>query len=236
MAQFATSLVDSTTNAVDISISCSDGVITINDNSNYDDVAPEGGHARSFFTDYKKITVTLPDSTTYVFSTLVDGDALIDPPSVGVGADVTSYTRDGDGVYMVKLVAVPTWDVGETYQLDDDYVYYGGLFYKALTMGSGSQPDTNPTDWEEVTEASIGGKYSTTEGFYPMCDLNDCLASFTHSALCLYDMCPNDDLRREERIAVRLIIRKYAIMDAMSNRDYVKAANIYNEVTSLCNC
>ena len=43
-----------------------------------------------------------------------------------------------------------TWDSSLSYVIDE-HVQYSGSIYKALTNNSNKQPDTNPSDWRELS-------------------------------------------------------------------------------------
>jgi hypothetical protein len=158
MASFQVSLTDPITDAPDIIISS--GVMTITDHSNYAESVPEAGHARSDFSDFYKVLITLPTGAAYLFSSLGDGDAIITTPSAG--DPVIDYTYLlGDGQYFVTIYTLPTYSPSAPYVLSTaPYVYSAGVVYKCIQSGTGQTPASSPAYWTAVASIdSLPAKY-----------------------------------------------------------------------------
>jgi len=180
---FQVSLINSGTETVDI---VRNGIVLeINDESNYFSNT-EAGHDSAHFNAYYKIIVTDNNDDTYTFSALADGDEVINPPSSSTIAPIeTEYTYEGDGVFSIKIIAVPSWqsltapnqwDVG-------DCCYSGGVLYKCI-LAANSEAVTNITYWEVTTEASLSSKYYTLEYVIIACDLQTCYQQALLDANC----------------------------------------------------
>lgn len=178
---FLASLRDSLGN---LGIAIQSGTLSITDYSNYD-TSTEAGHEQADFTLFRKISVTNPAGTEYLFSTLGDGDQLIDVPSVITPPDSVSYTYGDDGVYTVVLYVVPTWKSlsSGTYSASDDYVYYGGKFYKCI-LDATTQAVTNTTYWTEVLITDLSVKYQVEEKYVITACLEECYAKLVVAAEC----------------------------------------------------
>ena len=158
MPSFQCSLTDPITDQPDITISS--GVVSIVDHSNYGESVPEAGHARSNFSDFYKVLITLPTGNMYLFSSLGDGDEVITTPSAGdPTVDYTYLT--GDGQYFVTVYVLPTYDPSAAYVTSTaPCVYYDGKYYRCILSGTGQTPDVSPTYWTEITSIdSLPTKY-----------------------------------------------------------------------------
>jgi len=239
MAQFKASLRD-VDGLIDISISEDKKTITIVEHSNYDDASPEAGHARSFFTDYRKVIVSSP-SKKFVFSSIAaeNPDVAIDPPSVGDSP--YAYTIDDvDGNYKIKLISVPTWDNGVAYTLLDDNTFHDGKLYKAINSGSGSQPDLNPSDWEEITQDEVASKYNTQETVVLACTLDECWQRKVTEAVCFADegKCNVDQILANKKFvdAQLLIMIKDLLPGRVANLDFQKTSCFLELSNQICGC
>jgi hypothetical protein len=153
MASFQVSLTNPITDLPDITISS--GVMTITDHSNYGESVPEAGHARSNFTDFYKVLITLPTGTYVLFSSLGDGDDTATVPAAG-DPQVDYTYLSGDGQYFVTIYTLPTYDPSAAYLISTTpYVYYATKVYRCLQSGTGQQPDISPTYWIEVTDIDL---------------------------------------------------------------------------------
>jgi hypothetical protein len=153
MASFQISITDPITDAPDIVVAS--GVVSITDHSNYSEAVPEAGHARSAFSDFYKLLITLPTGAVYLFSSLGDGDEVITTPSAGDPVADYNYLT-GDGQYFVTIYSLPTYDPSAPYTtVTTPYTYYGGKMYQLILDGTGQQPDISPTYWTEVTDIDL---------------------------------------------------------------------------------
>jgi hypothetical protein len=153
MASFQLSLTDPITDLPDIVLAS--GVMSITDHSNYDESVPEAGHARSNFSDFYKMLITLPTAETVLYSSIGDGDDTITTPDAG--DPTVDYTYlNGDGQYFITIYTLPTYDAAAAYYLPTaPYVYSSGLIYKCLQSGTGQTPASSPTYWEIVTDIDL---------------------------------------------------------------------------------
>ncbi len=244
MANFAASLRD-LSNEIDISLSTDGTTMTINDNSNYDDGAPESGHLRADFTAYKFVVVTDPSADVFTFSTLAGFDSTIAAPSTGAPSDATTYTipEAGDGVYQVELYTVPTWDVADTYEASDDAVWNvaDSKLYKAIATTTGDQPDLSPSEWTAITQPDLETmKYYTTEKVVRIFDLNRCLEDRIDSVVCTVEdlFCSDDRLLKDQCFfdVQRLRVLRDGISIADSKEDYNRATKLVNLTKQICDC
>lgn len=238
MADFQATLID-IYDEVDIEPNSDCSTISGTDNSNYDDET-EDGHARSDFSDYRKIIVTNPDNTTHTFSSLGDGDDDLATPSES--SDSFTYTPStDDGIYAFKLVTVPTYNNTATYSANDDYVYYGstGKIYKCILASTGNLP-TDTTYWTEVTESALSSKYVQTERISVECAAVTCRQERNKDAfLIIKDMnCSREELFNNSkfRSATMLNILLFELEDAVCNSDFDLATDIHSLIAQECDC
>jgi len=183
MALFQASILD--INGVP-AITSNGSVMTIMDYSNYA-VSIQQGAIQANFIDFRKIKFINPDGTSYLFSSLGDGDALT---IVAAGAslpivDTYSFTT-GSGVYTVILYTIPTWNGFAMYTLVvQPYVYYNGVVYKGLRSSMNDQPDISPASWEVVTDIDlVPSKYRVEQKFVELCSIQTCFANKVKAANC----------------------------------------------------
>jgi len=238
MVVFGISILDSSL-ANDITVGS--GIATIIDHSNYDESVPEEGHAQSDFSDYKKIYITTPANTSYLFSTLGDGDALLTTPALATLPISTVYTTVGDGVYTMVLEAVPTWGSGNTYSLTNEHhVYYGAKLYKSLQNSNlNKNPVTETTYWEEVDADDLPEKYRITKYFYCVDDLTTCFQQSGYDALCAIESmaCAECILSNENYMKTSVLNTiLYHLPVLASNDDWDRVATVINLGSALCAC
>lgn len=183
MANFALSLIDPITGIADISIAS--GIITIVDRSNYDDGSPEAGHARSNFSSFYKLKLTLPNLTEYLYSSISDGDEVIATPSAGGAGDPhVHYTYlTGDGQYWVTIYTVPTYSAGAAYLITTTpYVYYNSIIWRALQNSTGQTP-AETAYWTEVTDIeTLPAKYRLAQRIVVYAEMKRCYARRVYNA------------------------------------------------------
>mgnify|MGYP001602375077 CR=1 FL=1 len=212
--------------------------VTFQDYSNYL-TSTESGHLNANFTDYRKVTITHHAGNIFTFSSLTGGDELIDAGDSGNNTFV--YTlQDGDGVYTVELCSVPTWNIAATYQVSDDFVFFDDKFYKALTTTIGDQPDTSPTDWEEVEEGDLPNKYCDTNYFLILCDSETCKCKLIEKAACEIerDFSNDSDLCKNKCLlnTVKSLILLKSAQASFDNLDLDKAALDVDLLKRVCLC
>jgi hypothetical protein len=235
MSNFAVSILDGTT----IDIAVSSGLAVIIDHSNYD-TNTEAGHTQALFSDYKKITVITPSGTEYLFSTLGDGDAIINTPSAETLPIATNYVTDGDGVYTMYLEAVPTWNSGIAYNTSTSpYVYYNTKLYKSILTGTNQNPATATTYWEEVDADDLPVKYRLEQKFAVYCGLIICYQNMTYDAICAINtMTCTTDLCKSAKFmnTLKLLMFLEHIEVLVDNSEWTQVQNIINAGSAICSC
>lgn len=235
MATFAVSILDGTTYDVTIS----SGVVTIVDHSNYD-TNTESGHTQSDFSNYKKIYVTDPNGTEYVYSTLGDGDAIITVPASASLPISTLYTIGDDGVYTMYLEAVPTWNAAASYTtVDQHHVFHNGKLYQAIQNSTNKNPATQTAYWEEVDAEDLPEKYRLEYKFAITCALQNCFQKATYAALCAIEsvscqnnLCCNADFVN----ACKLDIILEHVVVLAANSDWDRVTTVINLGSQICSC
>ncbi len=144
-------------------------VCTLVDYSNYD-TSDEVGHLQAAFSDYKKITLTSTyGGYSYVmFTSSGSGiDAVITDPASEAAFPVThSPPYEVDDVHNVVLIAVPTWDSGVAYVVNDGHhVFRSDKLYICIQNGTNQDPATETAYWTEVTDDDLPSKYRLSQSF-----------------------------------------------------------------------
>jgi len=247
MAKFKESLIDALTglNSLVISDSCSS--LTITDYSNYD-TNSDDGHARTDFTDYRKIVITKPAGGTWtMFPTAGTGiDEVVAPPSSGT--DSFSYIMqsvDDDGIYSVNICSYPTYNNAATYTATTlQVVYYNGILYKCIQTGAGQVPDVSPLYWEvytPTTEEELLTKYCTVQNIVILCvNINACYEKTINAAFCLMkaNNC-NDDILCKNPLflkAMKIIITLEAVELSAAKSQWDEVQSQIDLLKILCNC
>jgi hypothetical protein len=218
MANFQVSITNPSTALVDISDS--NDVLTIVDHSNYDDASPEAGHNQSDFDAYRKLRITLPTGTTYLFSSEypADGDETLAVPNGAALPMSTDYAyTTGDGKYTIELFVLPTWGVGYAYLVGTaPYVIYSGVLYKCLQDSTGDQPDTSPTYWEVVADMDdLPSKYQLEQNITVTSDMKEVWARLVYMVNCVNNQvgCRYEELLRDPMFfdSIRLCLTQDSI-------------------------
>lgn len=240
MASFVATMNDT---SGDFSATADGTIMTFKDYSNYD-TSTESGHLQANFSDFRKIKVTLPDGTTYLFSTLGDGNqstvtgSLVTPPI----QDVWSSYTGGDGIYEVRLYTVPTYSALATYtSVLNHHVYSGGYIYKALKPVPIGTSVTDTTYWSVVSDLDLlPSKYRFYKKYGVICDSEICYAEKLYSALCSNENvgCNLEKivLNREWLVANKLMLILEEVGNAIDDEDWVGAKNMINHAKSMCCC
>jgi len=188
MSAFQISITNPVTEAVDITDS--NDVLTIVDHSNYDDAAPEAGHSQADFDAFRKMRITLPSGTEYLFSSYYpdEGDITLAVPAGAVLPMSTEYAyTTGDGKYIIELFALPTWGGGYSYLVaTTPYVVYLTKVYKALQNSTDKNPVTETTYWEEVPDMDdVVAKYHLTQNITIISDAQEVWARLVYISNCV---------------------------------------------------
>ncbi len=243
MADFAVSLIDIATSKPDISEDCSAKTLTVEDNSDYDGNT-ESGHGRVAFTDFRKIIFENGQGTLFTFSSFAGADGTIGVPSAGPGNDTVVFNiNNGDDVYKVTLIAIPTYLAGATYEATADVVFNPSdkKLYQSLTnANTGNTPDSSPSNWKVIEEADLSVKYRTFEQVAVICDLNDCIPDKTFDAWCVEEAneCNPDVLCINKTMldSMRLVLIRFSIQNRVGASDFDSARDMINRSKVICNC
>ena len=194
---------------------------------------------------YKFVIITDPALAKFTNATLTGFDALIAAPSTGAPSDATNFTIPdvGDGVYQIELYAVPTWQVGDTYQASDDAVWNptDSKLYKAILGSTGSAPELNPLDWSVITQSDLDSmKYYTTEKIVRIFDLNRCLEDQIDIVVCDVEdlFCNDEKLLKDKNFnnIGKLKVLRDGISIADAKEDYDRAKKLVNLTKQICDC
>lgn len=151
----------------DLALSSDGTIITITEHSNYP-ASDESGHLQAAFSLKRTLIVTDDNGNDYVYSSVsgeeTDEDGVIDPGSAG-NLEVEFTPQAGDSVYQARLITIPTWSSGATYQSLEDYVVKEVddvvKIYKSIQTGSNKDPETQTAYWTEVEDqTTLPDKYN----------------------------------------------------------------------------
>lgn len=223
----------------EIAVDLSGNTLVISDYSDYISNA-EDGHLYTNFNAYYKIIVTKQDNTLYTFSSLGTDDEDILPPSDYTSSPIqTTYTYDEDGIYSIKVIAVPSWNSLTTPAKWDvnDCVYQSGKLYKCIAESTNEQV-TDTAHWTEITEAELSSKYYTVEYVTVACALEDCYIQAlldancgTGSMICADStFCDNKYFLK----AVRLFLIKQSLQTYMDLQDWDRTKEVLNTANKIC--
>jgi len=201
------------------------------------------GHLKEYFTDFRKIKIECPDATTYLFSTLGDGDATTLTPAVATLpiSDTYTYTT-GDGVYTITLYTLPTWSATVAYKLiNNTHVYYGTKVYKILADSTNNIPSASPTYWEEITDIDLlQAKYRQVVKIAVFCDVEYCyntkVISVNNSIAC--NLCNKEQFMRNPEViqVMQIEMGLLAIPELVKNGEWDKVQNTLTNLKSICCC
>lgn len=221
-------------------IEANGSTITVIDHSNYD-TNTESGHTQADFSSYYKIKFLNPDGTTYVFSSVGDGDASLTVPASCVLPITTVYTyTTGDGVYALYMYSVPTYNNAASYSVDSDYVYYNGSIYKCIQVTAGGNDPTDTTYWEVITDIDdLPTKYRIYQRFAVICDIQQCFMTKVHLAYCAVEgigcnneLCKNEDFLTAAEL--QMVISQVPIL--VDRNDWAGVSHVINFGSELCCC
>jgi hypothetical protein len=222
--------------------------LSVEDESNYS-ANNNSGHALSDFTDYIRISVTRPDNSVNILSSVpgTDVDEAISAPSVGNSVYNFLFQEDidEDGIYTVRMCVYPTWNILSNYVTSVlNVVYYNGIFYKAIAVNVGSQPDLNPLDWEvyePTLDEEILTRYCREQKVVVLClTINECNEQLLHKAFCEInnDFCNDDMLCKNYHFlqATKLDMIKQAMVYSVNRSAWNEVEQQMNLLRSICNC
>jgi len=212
--------------------------ITVYDHSNYD-TNTDSGHTQADFSDFRKIVFSNPDGTSYVFSSIGDGDEVITAADVAILPILTTYYYStGDGVYNVCLMTVPTWNIAATYTTGM-CVWYNDTLWRALMATTGDVPGVDATRWIEITETSLPARYRYCENFAVYCDTIACFMEYVRRTICGFNalsctdnVCDSSDFQKAGRLEMIL----NAIPQLVLVGDWDSVEHIINLARQICCC
>ena len=237
MANFQVSILNNL-NQPDISVS--GGIITVKDDSNYA-TNSEAGHVQSDFTDFRKIKFINPDGTSYLLSTLGDGQQTTIPAAGAALPIIDNYTYSGgDGVYSLTLYTIPTYNNTANYSIiTTPYVYSGGSVYRAIQNSTGKDPATEPTYWTIVPNIdTLPTKYRVYQQFAVTCDLQICYANKTKAANCSSGTCNWNNLPQSKNFldATKLSLILDSIQPLVNAGAWSLVTDAINAGRNICCC
>jgi hypothetical protein len=221
-------------------ITVNSGVITVKDHSTYASNS-EAGHTQNDFSQFRKIKFINPDGTSYLLSTLGDGQATT---IVAAGAslpiiDNYSYTQ-GDGVYSVALYTVPTWNsYAGYYAPNQPYVFYNGVLYKCLVGSTGNIPGFHPLIWAPVPNIdNLPSKYRVYQQFAIDCDIQTCFANKVKLSNCTDPGCNWSKLGQDKNFidAERLELILAGLPSLVNAGMWSLVADSINYAKNICCC
>lgn len=235
---------------VDGSVACvlSDTTIEITDTSNYA-LSTETGAEQADFSFYRKIAVEDSNGVIFNFSSLAGGDgfivagdaAAVNNPTVYDLINAVMVTGAIDGIYLIKLWTLPSFNGAKTYS-NTIYVFNSGdgLFYKSLQNGNvGNVPSLSPTWWEVVPEDEISSRFFVYVKIVRTRDLEICKIKAVESAACEVracqskkNICKNADLQK----AMKLLMILSAISQAVIMGEWDNVEALINDGKSICGC
>jgi hypothetical protein len=214
--------------------------INIYDESNY---GADLNHDLADFSLFRKITITDPSGVDYVMSSIAPYDELITPAVDNIlayPADVTS-----GGIYIIKLISVPTFVEAGTYYQDDMVCVADGIsvvFYKSLLNNNTGNEPVNGIGWEdyweEVEEEDILSAYYDTQYYVQWCDLTTCRHELESTVFCSTQVLCNSDLCDNEcfQAFLKLEVVERMLSEAEALQWYDKMIEFYNLAKQLCDC
>lgn len=226
--------------------------VALFDNS---DFGYEPGHDRSDFTIFRKITITLPDGSQEVISSVQPANEYINPASQDVipGAIIPDYDISTGGFYVFTLCNIPTFNSGIAYPLGSNVVFIdinGNMFYlEAIGSQAGFIPFLT-TGWENVwsvvSESDVNEKYCDTQTYIQLCGLDDCINEYKNKLICNMEyicsqsLCENDCAMNYFELMMIKTVTEYLDPETeegcWDSEDYRNILNYVNKLCSTCNC
>jgi hypothetical protein len=221
---------------------CDCSKISFSDTSNYNNGLV--GHDSSFF-NYRKITLTRPDGTTYIWSTDsgTDVDEVIQPHYNSSNQFSYSFLEsDKDGLYSIELCSFPDWQTGIFYDKTlNNIVYRNGVLYKQVASSNSVDPatDTNNDYWIELSDTDDTGRYCCTEKILVLCiKILSCYKKLVDASMCAMEndpcknLCENDDMMK----AMKMRVTMDAVDFAYCAKKYDLTKKHMEILNSLCCC
>jgi len=192
---FQVSLINPSTNQLDVSVLNNCTSVIFNDWSNYT-TSTESGNEAADFTNFRIITVTYYAPGTPIFLSTQATPPTMSPYYPLNVVQFTEPLLTGDGWYSVILQTVPTWNSGSISYVAGTHQVYDpadGNLYTCITSNTSSganAPHATPADWQLISvgayNTSIFAKYQAIGFFATTCNANGSngLPALIATALC----------------------------------------------------
>jgi hypothetical protein len=216
--------------------------IQLNDNSLF---GYKSGHDQSDFNLYRKVTITLPDGSQQVLSSIAPYDILINPASVNPLSPFTTFPVSDGGYYEFTMCNVPTFRTDVAYQVDDCVCLIDGTgairFFQCIASRSGITPLVTggwENYWTEIPEDGLEENYCDTQTYSNFCFLDDCINEYRNrlycsvKEFCNVNICDNECI---QNYLYLLSVKQYLDNDNTfaNQRDVL---NYLKKLCSTCNC
>ena len=203
----------------------------------------QAGHLQSQFADFYKIEIDNPDGTTYLYSSLGDGDAILTTPALSTPPITTVYPYStGDGRYIITIYSVPTWNKDVTYNLADvPCTYSSAKLYQLIAATSTNDvPSASPLIWSEITDIDdLSYNYNQIYNVVVLYDTQACFAGavgdYVDKKNCS-SCSTNVELMREFWDANELMMILYNAPGLVNEGDWTKVESIINRAKNICSC
>lgn len=221
---------------------CSCDSVSVTDDSEYINSVP--GHDSW---GYRKVVLTRPDESTYVWSSESsdDPDAAI-TPYTNVSVNTWSYpfsSTDVDGVYKAEIYTFPNWDSSVMYNgLYKAIVFYNGVLYRVKTTHTNINPetDTDSIYWEviDIDDVKTTRYYSVAYDVILCISLLKCKEALIRDAFCGIEKSPCGNLCANPKYmnAMKFIVTEEAINIAKCNKDWGTVRKHVEILKSICSC
>lgn len=221
------------------------------------------GHGKSRFSLYRKLTVTLPNGSTQVLSSVAPYNIHINPASADTSQPFyTNYPVNMGGIYTFTLCNIPTYYSFIAYQTGvaaDNVCLLDSMgnirFFKAIQSMAGIEPLVTigwQQYWEEISENQFTSKYCSTQTYIQTCELRKCVDAYKDKLYCsLEQLCGNDFCQNEclqnyfelEQILLMLTQITYSeggetilANTCWGIKDIRDAFNMANKLCRTCDC
>lgn len=218
--------------------------------TDHSDFGYEPGHDQSDFTIFRQVTVTLPDGTQQILSSVPPYNILITPAASDPSEPYNfypSFTTTIGGFYVFTLVNVPTFNSGVAYQIGDNVCIldsFGNvIFFECISSLAGYTPLATTgwaSVWTQVNESQLNEKYSDTQQMVQTCGIKQCISEYQNKLICSLDDICNSSLCDNECLSnyfeLQMIEKVIQYGDCWTIDQYRDIMNYVNKVCKTCNC
>jgi hypothetical protein len=232
-------------NCPTVNISCDCKVINFSDTSNYD-TNTYPGHDPELFVS-RKITMTRPDGSTYVWGTsdIVGANQIIQPHYNSPNTfQYTLTSVDSDGIYDFQLCTYPDWSAEVFYDsFLNTIVHRNGKLYKVISSNSNLDPSApaNINYWVDYicTNDCNNTRYCNSTKIVILCiSLLKCYKSLVASAFCSMElnpckpMCDNLQFLNAMKFRVTMDALEFSVCAG----DWISAQKQIDILNKICCC